>query len=83
MAKKKAKSVPPEDMTKDLWISPRFVRKPEGSERMWGSREAGSRGGERFLELADIALGVKKTDRKKRPAGASLHTTGKTEPHSR
>jgi hypothetical protein len=84
MSKKKVKPVPPEDVTKDLWVSPRMVRKTENSERLWGSRDPGMRAGERFLELADIALGIKKPEpRKKRPASASTHSTSKTEPYSR
>ena len=84
MAKKKAKSVLPKDMSEDLWVSPRLVRKTENSDRTWGSRDSGTRGGDRFLELADIALGLKKPEvRKKHPASASLHTTSKTEPYSR
>ncbi len=84
MPRKKTKSVPPEDTSKDLWISPRLVRKTDNSDRTWGSRDTGPRSGERFLELADIALGLKKPEaRKKRPASVSTHKTTKTEPYSR
>jgi hypothetical protein len=84
MTKKKAKPVLPQDTSKDLWIAPRLVRKADNSDRTWGSRDTGPRSGERFLELADIALGLKKPEaRKKRSASVSTHKTTKTEPYSR
>lgn len=92
MAKKKKKSasvedVSVEDMSKDLWISPRFSLKAENSEtteRSWGTRAPNNPGSARFLELADVALGTKKPElRKKRPIGAAAHVTAKTEPYSR
>jgi hypothetical protein len=85
MAKKKTKPGAPADVSKDLWISPRFALKGQnGDERVWGQRENGSPGSARFLELADIAMGLKKPEpRKKRSNGASAHVTAKTEPYSR
>jgi len=84
MSKKKKKGVSPEDAANDLWISPRLVRKTENGDRRWGGRDSENRSGERFLELADIALGIRKPEaRKKRPTGVSTHTTAKTEPYSR
>jgi hypothetical protein len=84
MPKKTSKRVPPEDVSKDLWISPRMVRKSENSQGAWGNRDTGMRGSDRFLELADIALGTKKPEpRKKRPTSASTHVSGKSEPYSR
>jgi hypothetical protein len=84
MAKKRSKSAPAADESKDLWISPRFTLKSEGIERTWGNRESSNPGGARFLELADIALGTKKPEvRKKRAASVSARIRSKTEPYSR
>jgi hypothetical protein len=80
MAKKKPKSASaPGDESKELWISPRFSLKSEH-----GHRQGTNPGSARFLELADIALGTKKPEiRKKRAIGTSAHITAKTEPYSR
>jgi hypothetical protein len=85
MAKKSRKSASAPDESKELWISPRFSLKTEGVQRAWGNRETGNNpGSARFLELADIALGLKKPEiRKKRATSASAHITAKTEPYSR
>jgi len=84
MAPKKAKLVSVADVSKDLWISPRFSLKTENGARAWGASPSDNPGSARFLELADIALGVKKVEpRKKRTNGASAHVTAKTEPYTR
>jgi hypothetical protein len=84
MAKKRSKSASTQDESKELWISPRFSLKTEGAQRTWGHRENSNPGSARFLELADIALGTKKPEiRKKRATGASAHITAKTEPYYR
>jgi hypothetical protein len=84
MAKKKAKSASGTDVSKDLWISPRFSLKADNGARAWGASQTDNPGSARFLELADIALGVKKAEpRKKRTNGASAHVTAKTEPYTR
>jgi len=84
MAKKKARPAPSPDESKELWISPRFSLKSEGIQGAWGTQARGNPGSARFLELADIALGTKKPEvRKKRATGASAHITAKTEPYSR
>lgn len=69
------------EVSKDLWIAPRHSLKGNG-ERGWESR-SGAPNSSRLLELADIALGVKKpAGRKKRTSPASAHQTSKTEPYS-
>ncbi|HEX4606312.1 MAG TPA: hypothetical protein VH724_20085 [Candidatus Angelobacter sp.] len=69
--------------SKDLWIAPRYSLKGPAGERAWENRPGGAPNSSRFLELADIALGVKKPmGRKKRASPVSAHQTGKTEPYS-
>ena len=71
------------EVSKDLWIAPRYSLKGPAGERAWENRPGGAPNSSRFLELADIALGVKKTvPRKKRTSSTSAHQTGKTEPYS-
>ena len=68
---------------KDLWIAPRYSLKGPAGERAWENRPGGAPNSSRFLELADIAMGVKKpTSRKKRMPATSAHQTAKTEPYS-
>ena len=69
------------EVSKDLWIAPRYSLKGPAGERAWENRPGGAPNSSRFLELADIALGVKKpVARKKRTT--STHQTSKTEPYS-
>jgi hypothetical protein len=69
--------------TKDLWIAPRYSLKGPAGERAWDNRIGGAPNSSRFLELADIALGVKKpVTKKKRTGSSSAHQTSKTEPYS-
>jgi len=71
------------EVSKDLWIAPRYSLKGPAGERAWENRPGGAPNSSRFLELADIALGVKKpAAKKKRTPGASAHQTAKTEPYS-
>jgi hypothetical protein len=71
------------EVSKDLWIAPRYSLKGPAGERAWENRPGGAPNSSRFLELADIALGVKKSvARKKRTPSASAHQTAKTEPYS-
>jgi hypothetical protein len=71
------------EVAKDLWIAPRYSLKGPAGERAWENRPGGAPNSSRFLELADIALGVKKpVPRKKRTSSTSAHQTGKTEPYS-
>jgi hypothetical protein len=72
-----------DEVSKDLWIAPRYSLKGPAGERAWENRPGGAPNSSRFLELADIAMGVKKSvARKKRTTPASAHQTGKTEPYS-
>jgi len=71
------------EVSKDLWIAPRYSLKGPAGERAWENRPGGAPNSSRFLELADIALGVKKpVPRKKRTSSTGAHQTGKTEPYS-
>src|SRR5215469_5840396 len=75
------------DSGKDLWINPRSnLKGPEGN-RAWDNQgNISPSSGTRFLELADIALGIKKPTPKKKKAaaaGAGIQPpAGKTEPYS-
>jgi len=75
--------LPRSAVAKDLWTSPRSnLRGPDGN-RAWDNQgNTSPNNGARFLELADIALGLKKpTPKKKKAAAAGTHdTTGKAEP---
>ncbi len=81
MSRKPEKEDP--KVSKDLWIAPRYSLKGPAGERAWDNRIGGAPNSSRFLELADIALGVKKpVAKKKRTGPASAHQTSKTEPYS-
>jgi len=72
-----------DDGSKDLWISPRYSLKGPAGERAWENRPGGVPNSTRFLELADIALGLKKAElHKKKRRSTSAHDTEKTEPYS-
>jgi hypothetical protein len=84
MAKKKKNSSKRTDSPDGLWISPRYSLKGPTGERAWENRPGGVPSSSKYLELADIALGLKKPelDLKKRRAAAGAHDTSKTEPYS-
>ena len=70
--------------SKDLWIADRYSLKGPAGERAWENRPGGVPNNSRFLELADIALGLKKPDQpKKKTSLTSTHDTAKTEPYSK
>jgi hypothetical protein len=71
--KKKA----PED---ELWIAPRYSLKGPAGERAWENRPGGIPSNNRYLELADIALGLKKPTPKKKHT--VVHDKTKKEPYS-
>lgn len=71
-----------ETAIKDLWIAPRYSLKGPAGERAWENRAGGAPSSSRFLELADIALGIKKPTHKKKLGQSSVHDTQKTEPYS-
>lgn len=69
----------------DLWIAPRYSLKGPNGERAYENRPGGLPTSNRFLELADIALGIKKPHKKKKAAAAaaSAHDTSRKERYSR
>jgi len=75
MAKKR------KEESEGLWIASRYTLKGPTGERAWENRPGGIPSSNRYLELADIALGLKKPQAKKHKAAAA-HSTTKTEPYS-
>ena len=55
----------------ELWIAPRHSLKGPNGERAYEDRSGGLPTSNRFLELADIALGLKKSATKKKAAAAA------------
>jgi hypothetical protein len=66
----------------DLWIAPQYSLKGPNGERAWENRPGGAPSNNRYLELADIALGLKKPDLKKRRPQPATHHAKKTKPYS-
>jgi len=65
-----------------LWIAQKHSFKGPRGDRAWENRPGGIPSHSRYLELADIALGLKKP-KKKKPASAPTHDSAvKTEPYS-
>jgi hypothetical protein len=80
MPKKGSKEV---SSPKGLWIAPKYSLKGPTGERAWDNRPGGPPNSNRLLELADIALGLKKPAPKERKLIAtSMHETTKKEPYS-
>ena len=80
---KKSKPAKTANDSNGLWIAPRHSLKGPAGDRAWENRRGGIPTSTRFLELADIALGLKKpAPHKKKPAPVSAHDTRKTEPYS-
>jgi hypothetical protein len=77
--KPKGKAKPAEDA---LWIAPRNSLKGPNGERAWDNRPGGPPNSGRLLELADIALGLKKPEPRKKPRRGGPHEAAKTEPYS-
>lgn len=78
-AKRKARTA---KASTGLWISPRHILKGPAGERAWENRPGGPPNSGKFLELADIALGIKKSSSKKSKSAAGTHITSKNEPYS-
>lgn len=71
--KKNSRKTPSVDLSADdLWIAPKSNLKGENGDRAWNDRSA-TPTGSRLLELADIALGLKKPEpfKKRRSASAN------------
>jgi hypothetical protein len=82
MAKKEKKAKMTE-ASKKLWTAQRYNLKGPARERAWENRAGSAPSSSRYLELADIALGLKKASpHKKRISSPSAHETKKTEPHA-
>jgi len=54
----------------ELWIAPRLSFKRNATQGDWKLSRAGASESNKFLELADIALGLKTTERWKRKTAA-------------
>jgi len=71
------------DQSKDLWIAQRYSLKGPAGERAWENRPGGAPSSSRYLELADIALGLKKSaPHRKKSQLPSAHDREKTEPYA-
>ncbi len=80
MAKKKAAMK--DDSANGLWVSPRSLLKGANGERAWENRRGGVPNSSRFLELADLALGLEKPEPRKKRVVTSTHISTKTDPYS-
>jgi hypothetical protein len=61
----------------EMWINPNSTFK---GTRGWESRAGGTSSNSRYLDLADIALGLKKPEgRKKKTAAARIRSSEKTQ----
>ena len=65
-----------------LWVAPRYSLKGPAGERAWENRVGGAPSNSRFLELADIAMGLTKPEPRKKRSTVGTHETAKTEPYS-
>ena len=59
----------------DLWIAPKSNLKGDNGDRAWNDRR-GTPTGSRLLELADIALGLKKPEPPKKRRATSAGANG-------
>lgn len=79
----KPRKRPGDGSIKQLWVNPRSNIK---AENRWGERNLSPSAGERFLELADVALGLKKPHHPKKQAvpttNGAAHTSRKIRPYS-
>ena len=71
----------PQRLDDGLWIAPRYSLKGPTGDRTSENRPGGPPNSGRFLELADIAMGPKKSAPRKK-SDSPVHLTGaKTEPY--
>lgn len=69
------------DQIRDLWINPRRNVRGIDGNRAWDTQgNISSSTGARFLELADIALGIKKVDHKKKKEARLHPVSSKSKP---
>lgn len=73
MAYKSKPRVSSPQADRELWINPRSnLRGPQGSRAWDNTGNISPTSGERFLELADVALGIKKPAHKKKKAAPAV-----------
>jgi hypothetical protein len=82
MARKK-RAAEKDDTVNGLWVSPKSLLKGPAGERAWENRAGGIPNAARFLELADLALGLKKPEPRKKRSTTSTHLTVKTDPYTK
>ena len=83
MEKKRSDRKSPTDLAPEVWVRPSFTLKGDRGERAWENGSGVARSNSRLLELADLALGLRRPEPKKKQAAASVHSSQKTEPYSR
>ncbi len=71
------------NLADEMWINPNSSLKGDRGNRAWENRTGGVPSSSRYLELADLALGLKKPEAKKKKTPSVAHQTDKTEPYSR
>lgn len=67
------------EVSESVWIAPRYSLKGPAGDRAWEDRSGGPPSTNRFLELADIALGMKKPAFQRK--GRLIHDKSKAEPY--
>ena len=72
----------PDSAHPEMWIRPSSNLKGDRGERAWDGRPGGIPNSARYLELADLALGLKKPEAKKKKTVGGIHSSKKTEPYS-
>jgi hypothetical protein len=69
------------DSMDTVWVSPRYSLKGPSGERAWENRPGGPPNSGKFLELADIAMGIKKASPRHKRTSQIYSSTVKTEPY--
>lgn len=83
MPKKRKKPDEPNNEP-EMWINPNSSFRGARGDRAWENRSGGIPNNSRLLELADLALGLKKPQTKKKKAATGIHSNEKkTEPYSK
>ena len=70
-----------DDASPGVWVNPNHSLKGANGERAWDNRRGGLPNSSRFLEMADIALGLKKPI-PKMTQRRSIHETTKRDPYT-